>query len=449
MRIEEIILYNLYSNEEYARKVLPFMEEPFFHEDSEQVIFRVIQNYINEYNDLPTPQAIAVEIENESLPEFLYDKTKKKFKEIEQAKSDYNQEWLVDRTEEFGKEKKVFNAMRDGIAIMQDSKEEKGRILDLLQSALAYSFDSRVGHSYIDDWELRFDEYHKEVPRIPFDIDLLNEVTYGGLPRKTLSAFMGGTNIGKSLVLCHMAAANLLAGYNVLYITAEMSEEMVSQRLDANIMDITMRDVVELPKDMFETKFDNKLLSKTPGRLVVKEYPTSTANMSHVRHLLHELQIKMDFVPDIVYFDYLNIFTSQRFKKGGTYEYYTFVSQEMRGLMVEYDMVGVTATQVNRTGFQSSDYDMDSISDSFGVPFILDGLWAIFQPDELAELGQYRIKQLKTRFGNRRDNRSFIVGVDTDRMKLYNVSDKAQENVTDFVIKNGSDTSGLNFGDLV
>lgn len=437
MRLEEVILNSLYYNEEYSRKVVPYLSEKFFHDKSEMIVFGVIEEYLFKYNELPTKEAILIEVENLGLQENIHKEVNEKIKAVENAKSEYKLEWLLDRTEEFGKEQKIFNAMRDGIAIMdgKDKKHDKGEILELLRDALGYSFDNVIGHDYLEDWERRLEFYNTVESKVPFDLKIFNEITRGGFSRKTLNMFLAGTNVGKTLIMCHMAAANLMDGKNVLYVTAEESEEKISERIDANLLDCPIRDVAELPRIIFEKKL-SQLKSDTPGKLVVKEYPNASANAGHIRHLLNELEIKKNFIPDIVYIDYLNLLTSQRYKDGtqGMYAVVGSISQELRGLMVEKNMVGVSATQVNREGFRNSDFDLSSTSESFAVPMNVDSMYGIVETEELEHLGQYKVNQLKSRYVDKGLYKSFIIGVDKSKMRLYDVENSAGDNITDLPV---------------
>lgn len=434
LEISDLILYALHHEEDYCRKVLPYLSEDFFTDTSQRTLFRTINEYVTTYNTLPSREAISIEVDNQHLVETEHDRTIKKLEEIQEAKDAYKMEWLMAKTEEFGKEAKIFNAMRDGIAIMdgKDRNHDKGEILERLKDALAYSFDSVIGHDYLEDWEKRWDTYRIKESKIPFDLKLLNDITRGGYSKKTLNIWMAGTNVGKTLIMTHLAAAHLEAGYNVLYISAEESEEKIAERIDSNLLDCPIEDVEELPKMLFEKKIA-ALNAKTKGKLVIKEYPTASAHVGHMRHLLSELELKKDFVPEVLYIDYLNLFTSQRHKdaSGGMYAYVGSISQELRGLMGEKNLVGITATQVNREGFTMSDFDLDKTSESFAVPMNADSVYGVVQTQELEDLDQYKILQLKSRYVNKAKMRSFVLGVDKTKMRLYDVEQPAQENIVD------------------
>jgi predicted ATP-dependent serine protease len=344
-------------------------------------------------------------------------------------------DWLLNQTEKFCQEKSVYNAIMESISILDDKtgKKTKGAIPDILSNALAVSFDSHIGHDFIENYEERFDFYHRKEVRVEFDLDYFNEITRGGLPRKTLNIALAGTGVGKSLFMCHCASANLTAGLNVLYITMEMAEEKIAERIDANLLDISVEDLSSLPKDSYDKKM-KRLKEKTKGKLIIKEYPTACAGSGNFRHLLNELKIKKSFVPDIIYIDYLNICLSTRLKSNSNANSYTFIkaiAEELRGLAVEYNVPIVSATQTTRSGYSNSDLGLEDTSESFGLPATADFMFALISTEELESLNQIMVKQLKNRYSDPSSNRRFVVGVDRDKMRLYNAEDNAQEDIVD------------------
>lgn len=439
MRIEDVIFSNLLYNEDYTRAVVPHLKTEYFHDLVDSKIYNLIDNYIQTYNRVPSKEALVIDLQNAiGLTEDQFSLAKKKIESISAiAKND--KQWTIDQTEKFCQDRAIHNALRESIKILDNKAESmaKGNIPSLLQDALGVSFDSNIGHSYTDDGEGRYEFYHRVEERIPFDIDMFNKVTKGGLPRKTLTILMGGIGAGKSLCMCHMASANLMAGQNVLYITMELAEERVAERIDANLMNVTIDDLYELPRDVFHKKL-NRVKEKTTGKLIIKEYPTSGAGSANFRHLINELRIKKNFVPDVIYLDYMNICASSRFKNNSNVNSYTYVkaiAEEIRGLAVEFNVAVVTATQLNREGLNSSDIDMTNTSESIGAPASADIMWAIIATEELLELGQYMVKQLKNRFSDIEKNKRFVVGVDKSKMRLYNVEETAQKDlVNDSVV---------------
>ena len=342
-------------------------------------------------------------------------------------------EWLVDETEKFCQDKAIYNAVMDGINILENKPEDKGQLPELLQKALQVSFDNSVGHDFIDDSESRFDFYHQKETRVPFDLELMNKITKGGIPNKTLNIILAGTGVGKSLFMCHMAAAQMCEGKNVLYITMEMAEERIAERIDANLLDVTMEDLAILPKESYEKKMA-RLQSKTVGKLIIKEYPTATANSNHIRHLIQELKTKKNFKPDIIYIDYLNICASSRLKGGmnaGSYTIIKAIAEELRGLAVEFNVPIVSATQTNRSGYSSSDIGLEDTSESFGLPATADFMVALSQTEELESLNQFMVKQLKNRYADPAFHRRFVIGVDKSKMRLYDVEQTAQGDMMD------------------
>lgn len=434
MNFEKIIFNNLIFNEEFTRKVFPFLKEEYFSNINDKIVYSVIDSYIKKYNKLPTKEALFVDLSNISINE-------QNFKECKEIISEFNQtintdiEWLVDNTEKFVQEKSIYNAIMKSITILDDKKEPaaKGAIPQILSDALAVSFDSHIGHDFLDDSESRYEFYHTKEVKIQFDLDFFNKITKGGLSRKTLSIILAGTGVGKSLFMCHCAAANLSAGLNVLYITMEMAEERIAERIDANLMNVTMDELKELPKDSFDRKVD-KLKGRTSGKLIIKEYPTACAGSANFRHLLNELKIKKKFVPDIIYIDYLNICMSSRLKAGANVNSYTYIkaiAEELRGLAVEFNVPVVSATQTTRSGFSNSDVGLEDTSESFGLPATADFMFALISTEELELLNQIMVKQLKNRYADPGQYKRFVIGVDRAKMKLYDVEPEAQEDITD------------------
>lgn len=430
MRIEQTILRNLTKNEDYTRKVLPFIKANYFHENAERQIFIKIQDHVLTYNTLPTKESLSI-----ALEETTKGISDTEMVEAQKIISDFDsfepldKKWLIDQTEKFCQDRALFNAMTESLNVMTDknSKLSKGSIPKLLSDALAISFDPNVGHDYLLQAEERFDEYHKPDIKIPFDIKFFNLITKNGLSRKTLNVIMGGTGVGKSLVMCHMASAALNLGFNVLYITLELSDKKVAERIDANLLNMNLDDIPKIAKESFLRKVD-VLKNKYTGRLIIKEYPTSTANALHFKSLLNELFLKKSFKPDIIFVDYLNICASSRYKAGqaGMYDYVKAIAEELRGLAVEYDVPVVTATQTNRTGFTSSDPGLEHTSESFGLPATADLMLALVSTDELEKLGQYMVIQLKNRYSDFNKNKKFVIGVDKPKMRLYDVETSAQ-----------------------
>lgn len=434
MSFEQVIFSNLIHNEEYARKVIPFIREDYFSDYSQKIIFRLIDDYVKRYNAFPSIEALAIDLSNK---EGVNEETFKNCKSIIQSlvKDDTKIEWLVDKTETFCQEKAVYNAIMKSIQIIDDKSGNlsKGSIPQILQDALGVSFDVHIGHDFIEDAESRFDFYHTREVRIPFDLDYFNKITQGGLPKKTLNIALAGTGVGKSLFMCHCAASNMVAGQNVLYITLEMAEERIAERIDANLLDVTIDDLKILPKQTYEKKME-RLKEKVKGKLVIKEYPTACAGSANFRHLLNELKIKKNFVPDIIYIDYLNICMSSRIKNGANVNSYTLVkaiAEELRGLAVEHNVPIVSATQTTRSGYSSSDVGLEDTSESFGLPATADFMFALISTEELQDLGQIMVKQLKNRYSDPGTNRRFVVGVDRSKMRLYDVEQSAQEDLLD------------------
>ena len=431
-RIEKTTLKNLLHNEDYTRKVLPFLKQEYFTDRSEKIVFSEIQKFISQYNKRPTKETLQIDIGKRK------DLNETEYKAVVELISSLNKEevdlqWLVNTTEKFCKDRAVHNAVMDGIQILdgKDKKHTPEAIPEILRDALSVSFDKNVGHDYLSDIDQRFDFYHKKETRIPFDLDFFNKVTKGGLPTKTLNVALAGTGVGKTLFMCHQAASALAQNKNVLYITMEMAEERIAERIDANLFDVTMDDLHDMPKQLYDSKLD-KLNAKTNGKLIIKEYPTASAHSGHFRALMNELSLKKSFKPDVVFIDYLNICASARFKGGNisSYFYVKAIAEELRGLAVEFNLPIFSATQTTRTGYVSTDIGLEDTSESFGLPATADFMFALMSNEELEALGQMKVKQLKNRYNDPGLNRAFIVGVDRAKMRLYDVENNAQ-NIVD------------------
>lgn len=433
MNIEKLIINNLVFNETYTRKVIPFIKSDYFKDASEKAFFDLIDTYIKKYNNLPSVEALAIDLSNASLNQNIFENCKDILKSIE--KDDSQLEWLVDETEKWCQDKALYNAIMKSIEIIDDKKGSttKGSIPQLLTEALGVSFDSHIGHDFIEDFEDRFEFYHKKEVRIPFDLELFNMITKGGLPKKTLNVALAGTGVGKSLFMCHCSAACLTKGLNVLYITLEMAEERIAERIDANLLDVQVDELTMLSKEIYQKKIE-KIKSKTVGKLIIKEYPTASAGSANFRHLINELRIKKNFVPDIIFIDYLNICSSSRIKHGANVNSYTYIkaiAEELRGLAVEYNVPIVSATQTTRSGYSSSDVGLEDTAESFGLPATADFMFALISSEELDQLGQVMVKQLKNRYSDPGFHRRFVVGIDRSKMRLFDVEQSAQEDIID------------------
>ena len=431
-RIELTILRNFFYNEDFTRKCLPFVKTDYFVNRNERLLYEEIEKFVHEYKNLPTKETILIEFnKRKDINEDELKSVKELVNNFENEKSDL--QWLLDTTEKFCKDRAVHNAVLSGIKILdgKDKEHQPEAIPGILSKALAVSFDNHIGHDYIGDAEARFDWYHTKEKRYPFDLNFFNRITKGGVPSKTLNIALAGTGVGKSLFMCHCAANFLNQGQNVLYITLEMSEERIAERIDANLMDVTIDDLHDLPKDMFDGKM-SKLRSKTAGSLIIKEYPTASAHAGHFKGLLNELSLKKSFKPQIIFIDYLNICASSRFKGGNisSYFYIKAIAEELRGLAVEFDVPIFSATQTTRTGFVSTDIGLEDTSESFGLPATADFMFALMTNEELDALGQMKVKQLKNRYNDPGTNRAFIIGVDKSKMRLYDVENSAQ-NIVD------------------
>jgi archaellum biogenesis ATPase FlaH len=434
--IERTILKNLAFNESYMRKVVPFLKAEYFQDPLDKALFKVIETHVNKFNRCVTKDVLLIEIESASLSEEQYKTIVETINGLDPQSLD-DVEWLVDQTEKFCQDKAVYNAIMSSIKIIDggDKKHDRGSIPDILSSALAVSFDNNIGHDFIDDSERRFELYHKVEEKLPFDIDLLNTITKGGLSRKTLNIILAGTGVGKSLGMCHFAGHHLMMGKNVLYITLEMAEERIAERIDANLLNVALDELQMLPRDAYIKKVE-RLKGKMPnaGKLIIKEYPTSSAGANNFRHLITELRTKKQFVPDVIYIDYLNICMSSRLKLSGSVNSYTYIksiAEELRGLAVECNVPIISATQTTRSGYTNSDLGLEDTSESFGLPATADLMFALISTDELADLNQVLIKQLKNRYSDVNKNRRFIIGIDRAKMRLYNVEQSAQQDVLD------------------
>jgi len=431
-RIENTIISSLFFNEEYTRKVLPFIKEEYFSNRVEQLLFGEVFGFIEKYNNLPTKDAILIELNSRrDINEEELQHIKDYVVSVENTEADG--QWLLNTTEKFCKDRAVHNAVLAGIKILdnKDKKQSPEAIPHILSEALAVSFDKSVGHDYIEDAESRFKFYHTKEKRYQFDLDYMNRITKGGVPSKTLNIALAGTGVGKSLFMCHVAASYLLQGLNVLYITLEMAEERIAERIDANLLDVTMEDLHDMPQSLYDGKI-KKLREKTQGQLIIKEYPTASAHSGHFKSLINELALKKSFKPDVIFIDYLNICSSARFKGGNisSYFYIKAIAEELRGLAVEANVPIFSATQTTRTGFVSTDLGLEDTSESFGLPATADFMFALMSNEELEKLGQMKVKQLKNRYNDPSVNRAFIIGVDRSKMRLYDVQQSSQ-NIVD------------------
>lgn len=419
---------SLLKDESFIKSTIPFLKSEYFHDNVDRIVFSSIVDYVNKYNTNPTSEALIIEIDRKNGGPDL-DSAVELVGELDKADSDHDKKWLIDTTEQFCKDKAMHNAMMEGIEILQgNTKKDAGSLPTLMTEALSVSFDSHIGHNYIEDSDDRFAYYNRKEEHIPFDIELLNDITEGGLTNKTLNVLMASPGAGKTLAMCHMAASAMSSGYNVLYITLEMAEEKISERIDANLMNVTMADLKSLPKQIYDNKISD-IRKKSIGTLIIKEYPTVQAGAGHFRHLVKELAMKRKFVPNLIFIDYINLCQSMVYKGANvnSYEKIKSIAEELRGLAVELVVPIVTATQINRTGAASSDVSMENVAESFGLPATADLFLALIRTDELDELNQIQVKQLKNRYSDMTRNRRFVIGVDRSKMRLYDCEDEAQD----------------------
>ena len=433
-KVEFLVLKNLLHNEDFLRKCIPFIKPDYFQDANQRIVFEEITDFVNQYNDVPTQEILSIEIEKRS------DINETNFKEVTQLISclenePTDHEWLLNTTEKWCRERAIYLALMESIQIAdgQDNKKAPDAIPSILSDALAVSFDNHVGHDYLQDYEERYESYHRKENRIPFDLDFFNKITKGGLPNKTLNIALAGTGVGKSLFMCHMASSVLLTGKNVLYITMEMAEEKIAERIDANLLNVNIQDIGELPKQTFEKKVTN-LAQKTQGTLIIKEYPTASAHSGHFTALLNELALKKSFRPDIIFIDYLNICASSRYRGGSNVNSYTVIksiAEELRGLACEANVPIVSATQTTRSGYGSSDVELTDTSESFGLPATADLMFALISTEELESLGQILVKQLKNRYNDGNVYKRFVIGIDRAKMRLYDCEQTAQDDLLD------------------
>ena len=433
MNLEVTILSNLIYNEKYTRKVIPFLKSDYFTTKTYKVIFLEIHEYVGNYNALPSLNALGIECQERT------DLSEDQFKDVMEvlnalSKEETDFDWIVDTTEKWCQERAIYLSLMESVKIAdgQDEKRDKGAIPQILSDALGVSFDQHVGHDYLQNYQERFDFYHKKEDKIPFDLEFFNRITKGGIPNKTLNIALAGTGVGKSLFMCHVASSVLLQGKNVLYITLEMAEEKIAERIDANLLNVPIQKLAELPHVMYENKI-NKLIRKTKGKLIIKEYPTASAHVGHFKSLLQELSLKRSIKPDIIFIDYLNICASQRYKGSivNSYTYVKAIAEELRGLAVEANVPIISATQTTRSGYGSSDVDLTDTSESFGLPATADLMFALISTEDLEPLNQIMVKQLKNRYNDPTVNKRFVVGIDRAKMRLYDCEQKAQDDIVD------------------
>ena len=432
--VELLILRSLLYNEDYARKVVPFIQGDYFEQPSQKITFEEIATFITDYDELPSKEALYIEVEKRNdVTEELYKQITELIGVLDDSPSD--EEWLLNTSEKWCRDRAIYLALMESIKIAdgQDAKKEKGAIPSILSDALAVSFDNNIGHDYLKDYEERYESYHRKEDKIPFDLEYFNKITKGGIPNKTLNIALAGTGVGKSLFMCHMASSCLANGRNVLYVTMEMAEEKIAERIDANLLNVNIQEITDLPKPMFESKVTS-LAKKTQGTLIIKEYPTASAHSGHFKSLLNELALKKSFRPDIIFIDYLNICASSRYRGNAnvnSYSYIKAIAEELRGLAVEANVPIVSATQTTRSGFASSDVDLTDTSESFGLPATADLMFALISTEELEGMNQIMVKQLKNRYNDPTMFKRFIVGIDRAKMRLYDCEQKAQEGVND------------------
>ena len=432
--VEFLILRNLLHNEEYVRKVIPFIKSDYFDNRSQKIVYEEILKFVEQYNKPVTKEILCIETEKrQDITDGDYKEITQLISSLEEAPTEFD--WLVSTTEKWCRDRAIYLALMESIQIAdgQDEKKNRDAIPTILSDALSVSFDTHVGHDYLQDYEARYESYHKKEDKTEFDLEYFNKITKGGLPNKTLNIALAGTGVGKSLFMCHVAASALLNGKNVLYITLEMAEEKIAERIDANLLNVPIQEISDLPKMMYESKV-TKLSEKTQGTLIIKEYPTASAHAGHFRGLLNELAIKKSFRPDIIFIDYLNICASSRYRGNSTvnsYSYIKAIAEELRGLAVEANVPIVSATQTTRSGYGSSDVELTDTSESFGLPATADFMFALISTDELEELGQIMVKQLKNRYNDPTVYKRFIVGIDRAKMRLYDCEQTAQTDMVD------------------
>ena len=433
-KVEFLILRNLLYNEEYLRKVVPFIKPEYFEDEKQKIVFQEIVAFVEKYNELTTKEVLCIEIEKRNdINDSMFKDVTSFISELDDNPADLT--WLLDTTEKWCRDRAIYLALIESIQLADGKDDTKGRdaIPSILSDALAVSFDNHVGHDYLIDYEERYESYHRKEDKIPFDLEFFDKVTKGGLPNKTLNIALAGTGVGKSLFMCHFASSVLLQGKNVLYITLEMAEEKIAERIDANLLNLNIQDITDLPKTMFESKVTD-LSKKTQGTLIIKEYPTAAAHSGHFKGLLNELALKKSFRPDIIFIDYLNICASSRYRAAGnvnSYSYIKAIAEELRGLAVEANVPIVSATQTTRSGFASSDVDLTDTSESFGLPATADLMFALISTEELESLNQILVKQLKNRYNDPTIHKRFVVGIDRAKMRLYDCEQKAQEDIVD------------------
>ena len=445
-RIESVILSSLLNDETYCRRVLPFIKAEYFSDECEKLVFLKVSDFILKYDALPSKEALVIAISNDKQ---LVDSVEKQAKDVVVSLEPIRveQKWLIDQTEEWCKDRAIYHALMNSIKIADDKKGKlsRGTIPKLLTDALSVSFDPNIGHSYLDDTDSRYEFYHKVEEKFAFDLDCMNKITKNGVPRKTLNVILAGTAVGKSLALCHMAASYFMNGKNVLYITLEMAEARIAERIDANLLNISLSDLQSISKDMYDRKIA-AIKNKTVGRMIIKEYPTATASVTHFRALLSELYLKKNFVPDVIFVDYLNISASARLNQSNHVNSYTYVksiAEEFRGLAVECNVPIWTATQTNRQGFVSSDIGLENTSESFGLPATADFMIALSSTEELEQMGQILVKQLKNRYNDISTLKRFVLGIDRSKMRLFDLDQSAQDELVDTDMKDKKDTSAF------
>ena len=433
-KVEFLILRNLLHNEEYLRKVVPFIKADYFEDLTQKIVFEEVSSFIEQYNKPATKEILTIEAEKRSdINDSSFKDVTKLISSLDDEPSEF--EWLINTTEKWCRDRAIYLALMESIQLADGKDDTKGRdaIPTILSDALAVSFDSHVGHDYLIDYEERYESYHRKEDKIPFDLEFFDKITKGGIPNKTLNIALAGTGVGKSLFMCHFASSVLLQGKNVLYITLEMAEEKIAERIDANLLNVNIQDIVDLPKVMFGDKVTS-LTKKTQGSLIIKEYPTASAHSGHFRALLNELALKKSFKPDIIFVDYLNICASSRYRTNNnvnSYSYIKAIAEELRGLAVEANLPIVSATQTTRSGFASSDVDLTDTSESFGLPATADLMFALISTEELEGLNQIMVKQLKNRYNDPTINKRFVIGIDRAKMRLYDCEQKAQNDIVD------------------